>query len=560
MSDTNLKAQWGNPPKPNLWKVNIGSWGKGKEYVEVTSPLLGKDTNITLTKAFHNLHAWDISFNPPFEERHLMVFSAGTFEAARDAFLGKFGWQVIKDGIKKGEVSLAASHLKVAATVSNLKAMWGDPPKPNLWEVREHNHSSYNDYVAVKSPLLKGDGEFFVVRSRDNEGWEMCYHSRFQAMKKLYTYDEMSFEEMREFFLSRETWFDIKDWLARTSKDIFLVPKVANSSPKLQWGDPPKPNVWKVDVNKYGNWAITSPLMEGEILYYGKGNGGQVVYSGAPGKPVLLIHQFDLRLSNDSIEDILKQGVFWRNKIKPHIEQGKIKLNVPKVASSKKVANDFIAPVVDIKLQWGDPPKPNLWRVTENRLLEFTGIGEKGYQITSPVMVGSIFLTFKQGSYSKLEYMERGGEVKHLIYLDKNSLENSLELIKSPMFWRNAIKRAIEKGTINLTVPKVASIASPNKKKVELQWGDPPKPNIWSVYVNDYGNWTITSPLMEGEILYIAETGRVFYRREDSSVLKIYTFGKAPESQIKHLLKSRAFWNTIKTHIILRGKVASSNL
>ena len=124
---------------------------------------------------------------------------------------------------------------------------------------------------------------------------------------------------------------------------------------------------------------------------------------------------------------------------------------------SMKIANDWLAPPTDIKLQWGDPPKPNMWRVTGNKLLGFVGKGEEGYMITSPMMVGSIFLTFKKGSYSKLEYIERGGEVVTLKYLDKHSLKLSVELMAHPMLWRNIIKPAIKSGTINLTVPKVAS-------------------------------------------------------------------------------------------------------
>ena len=67
--------------------------------------------------------------------------------------------------------------------MGDLKAQWGDPPKPNMWKVREHHHGSNNDYVAVVSPILKNNGVFFIMRNntREKKEWEIRYHDRLQT-------------------------------------------------------------------------------------------------------------------------------------------------------------------------------------------------------------------------------------------------------------------------------------------------------------------------------------------------------------------------------------------
>ena len=81
--------------------------------------------------------------------------------------------------------------------------------------------------------------------------------------------------------------------------------------------------------------------------------------------------------------------------------------------------------------------------------------------------------------------------------------DECVEHFLSERFYREVLKKKIGEGVIELKVPKVAS-----SKKLELQWGSPPKPNIWSselikgkkaLYMLNH--WLIRSPLMKGFIL-----------------------------------------------------------
>ena len=95
--------------------------------------------------------------------------------------------------------------------------------------------------------------------------------------------------------------------------------------------------------------------------------------------------------------------------------------------------------------------------MVKNKLLQFAGRGEEGYAVHSPAMVGSIFLTFKQGSYSKLEYMERGGEVVTLKLLDKHSLKHSVELMAHQHFGRMSLSLLFSQGrSISLSLRLLA--------------------------------------------------------------------------------------------------------
>jgi hypothetical protein len=565
-SSSGLKVMWGDPPKPNMWKVKTGTYRdsayREREWMEVTCPNLygGNMSNITLTELAEG--TWEVSFNPYNEEHHIIEFEANTFERARDRFLSQEGWSWIKDFMrKKGGIF----KTKVASS-NGLKAMWGDPPKPNLWKVSVIKISENDGQAVVTSPVLlphtsitlsKFRGRWYIIFEGDDGDPYEDLHS--------FLSERVNFEEALDFFLSEKGWAQIKSALGNFSIEAFNT-KVASDSGSytVQWGDPPKPNMWKTKIvyspnpEKAGQpiGLIISSAFDKSVFSIGRWQGAwELSYQSRYGREVLSRH----RTKDDfqSAVDFYLSPKGWElvklfKKRHPEKMTGGWK--------SMKIANDWLAPPTDIKLQWGDPPKPNMWKVVENKLLQFTGRGEEGYVVHSPAMVGSIFLTFKQGSYSKLEYMERGGEVVTLKLLDKHSLKLSVELMAHPALWKNVIKPAIQSGKINLTIPKVASIASPNKKKIELKWGTPPKPNVWKVNVNDYGNWAITSPLMVGVIVYYAEYGNVIYHGAPGKAdVKLYAFDiNAPQHKIEYLLKSTAFWRKIEPHIHLRRKVASS--
>lgn len=567
-SSDGLKAMWGDPPKPNMWKVKTGTYHnkkrrpKGMEWVEVTSPNLygGDMSNITLTHG--PMDTWDVSFNPYSEEHHVHRFGADTFEEARDRFLSQEGWSWIKDWMKtKGDIF----NTKVASS-DGLKAMWGNPPKRNLWKVSVTKISEKDGQAWVTSPVLLPHTSISLSKFRDR--WYIVFEGDdgdpYEDLHSFYA--RVNFDEALDFFLSEKGWAQIKSALDNFSIEAFNT-KVASDSGSytVQWGDPPKPNMWKTKIVYSPNpekadqpiGLIISSAFDKSVFSIGRWQGTwELSYQSRYGREVLSRH----RTKDDfqSAVDFYLSPKGWKL---VKLFKKRYPEKMTDEWKSMKIATSWLEDgATDIKLQWGDPPKPNMWKVIENKLLQFTGRGEEGYAVHSPAMVGSIFLTFKQGSYSKLEYMERGGEVVTLKLLDKHSLKHSVELMAHPALWKNVIKPAIQSGKINLTVPKVASIASPNKKKIELKWGTPAKPNVWKVNVNDYGNWAITSPLMVGVIVYYTETGAVIYHGAPGKAdVKLHAFDiNAPQHKIEHLLKSTAFWRKIEPHIHLRRKVASS--
>lgn len=561
-----IEIQWGDPPKPNIWKVAQEEkdirWGD--DYLRVSSPLIrgyvkvGYDPRERVSA--HSYYLEDYLAEPiPLAEGHpLMSLNYLTSHEFYKIF--------IEPKIADGTIKLSRGGLKLAS--SNLQAMWGDPPKPNMWRVKtgEYGNMWSREWVEVTSPNLYGGDMSNITLTPEAGGvWDVSFNP-YNEEHHIFRFRAGTFEEARDRFLSQECWGWIKNFISMKG-DIFNT-KVASSNSgdyTVQWGDPPKPNMWKTKIVYSPNpekadqpiGLIISSAFDESVFSIGRWQGTwEFSYQSRYGREVLSKH----RTKDDfqSAVDFYLSPKGWKL-VKMFKKRYPEKMTDE--WKSIKIANDWLAPPTEIKLQWGDPPKPNMWKVVENKLLQFAGKGEEGYAVHSPAMVGSIFLTFKQGSYSKLEYMERGGEVVTLKYLDKHSLKHSVELMAHHALWKNVIKPAIKAGAVNLTVPRVASIASPNKKKIELKWGTPPKPNIWKVDVNDYGNWAITSPLMVGVIVYYLETGVVIYHGAPGRAdVRLHAFDiNAPVYKIGHLLKSTAFWSKIEPHIVMRNKVASSD-
>ena len=450
------RAMWGDPPKPNLWKV-VSSWyaGGGEQfsYCSVESPIL-KEGSFFQLMFDTSSKLWEIRYSGSTSFSVHTFYNVHSFLEAQKIFLSRKGWDIIKTF-----ASIAGTgffRTKVAS--SNLRAQWGDPPKPNMWKVKTGSWGRGHDFVEINSPNLYGGAMSNITLTRSaKDVWEVSFNP-YNEEHHVHLFESKTFEEARDRFLSPEGWSWIKGFM-QVRGDIFST-KVASSNLKVQWGDPPKPNMWKTKVIYSPNpekadqpiGLIISSAFDSSAFSISRWEGAWELSYQNRGKEVVSRHW---------TEDDFQSAVDFYLSPKGWDLVKLFKKRFPEKMTAKwksmKIANDWLAPPTDIKLQWGDPPKPNMWRVTGNKLLGFVGKGEEGYMITSPMMVGSIFLTFKKGSYSKLEYIERGGEVVTLKYLDKHSLKLSVELMAHPMLWRNIIKPAIKSGTINLTVPKVAS-------------------------------------------------------------------------------------------------------
>ena len=264
MASSKLRAQWGNPPKPNLWSVeeHLGPYG---DYVEVTSPLLGEDRAILLTSPAYNASRfYQIEIDLGDVVKVITGYkSVCTYQKALEFFLSPKGWRRISEWTSKQSKPVFTTD-KVASS-TKLRAQWGNPPKPNLWKVEE-----YEEFVEVSSPLL-GDSTISLTSPEYNKsGYYQIEYSNsndpewYQGGYNGIVYQILhtkSYTEALEYFLSRGGWGVIVRWASQQEFPIFKKNKVASSTKlQAQWGNPPKPNLWKVE--EYEEFVeVSSPLL-----------------------------------------------------------------------------------------------------------------------------------------------------------------------------------------------------------------------------------------------------------------------------------------------------------
>ena len=267
MSDTKFKprkdieVQWGDPPKPNIWKVvqEVKYIRWGDDCLRVSSPLIRGYVKIAYDPrervSAHSYYLEDYLAEPiPLEPEGypLMPLSKITSHEFYKAF--------VAPKIADGTIKLSRGGSKLAS--SKLRAQWGNPPKPNLWSVEEHL-GPYGDYVEVTSPLLGEDRAILLTSPAYNA-------SRFyqieidlgDVVKVITGYKSVcTYQKALEFFLSPKGWRRISEWTSKQSKPVFKKDKVAPSTKlRAQWGNPPKPNLWKVE--EYEEFVeVSSPLL-----------------------------------------------------------------------------------------------------------------------------------------------------------------------------------------------------------------------------------------------------------------------------------------------------------
>ena len=326
------RVMWGDPPKPNLWKLetHYDPTHRSRDYM-IKSPLFKDGQNILI---FGSQGYAYVKFSKSTERITAYPVSP---EKAISQVVSKEFWGEFKNKI--------TPHLKIDKVASiKPKVMWGDPPKPNLWKIQEDINAEHLINGFVKSPLLNGIVRYsflvgfgeFIVETNDYRG----------RRKVLEVFEKVDYAEGLEQLSSHGFWKRNKDEI----KKLSVVNKVASSEPKVMWGDPPKPNLWK--LFKITNFVavIKSPLFAKSDV-----ERGSIVIKHYP-----INNKYDYRVTLygqvialfvapdfDEALSIVASKEFWddhKKKIIPH-------LKVDKVASS------------EIKVMWGDPPKPNLWKL-----------------------------------------------------------------------------------------------------------------------------------------------------------------------------------------------------
>ena len=569
MSTSNLKAQWGSPPKPNLWKVEHSVKKEGRRTYDqwaVTSPVMSGAVILYNNKSaspqwwvnYYNKEkygfphfAWGALHNY-FAHRDGKMTDAECMEHfLSERFYNDVLWKKIEEGVVDLKVPKVAS--------SNLKAQWGDPPKPNLWKVEYDK--AFTQYT-IKSPVLEGH---FVVKMYPPSSAEIKFFDAARGATFLKYLSPITIGDI----LSNDFYLSVVKPAIHLTHQVRLKEniKLANSEIKLQWGDPPKPNVWKVKerpgrgVHHRGYiFDISTPLDPNlgitihqspslgirkayrTTFYYGpttKDNiAGFLVSEGA--------HPAEIFSTRD----------FW-SRIKDEVK-GVLPL---KVASS------------DLKAQWGSPPKTNLWKV------RYPFMSRNLIEITSPIMEGAIEVSVEdvnKTSRQVVSYYPNIASATGLMRLS-TGFDHGYDHILSEEGYKQIIKPAIEKGLIK--IKGGVRVASSN---LQAQWGTPPKPNLWKVETSPNNYLTrVTSPILQGAV-WLGKYAEPFYWSEspkapfDENLLERISLGdetyvsiKAPmltnprkyflsrEFYLEHLLPLIAMGK-----IKLRGgaKVASSNL
>lgn len=205
------------------------------------------------------------------------------------------------------------------ATKFNLKTMefpqeaplrinipWGDPPKPNAFVAVMQNQTAQKEKLVaydVKSPLIDVDNDTVFLTfekplsdyptlkmklSYEKDGFFYNYERAIsdctltepQLLAYLRVFWEKNREKLKHTLIAKGarvasdlSEYQVDPLFSNIRNQEVRDMKVASSGTDIMWGDPPKPNVWKVEKlpwkpNTGGGeyYVIRSPLMEGALL------------------------------------------------------------------------------------------------------------------------------------------------------------------------------------------------------------------------------------------------------------------------------------------------------
>jgi len=409
-----VKVMWGDPPKPNIWKV-LKKMSHSYYVVEIGTPIPNLTVKIeTLEPTLGSEATLEVYIDNGRHE--YLIWQSDDLRSFQDFdmfyhyILSHAFWKEIARSFKN-DSEVKKHNLRLAS--SEPKVMWGDPPKPNLWKLEKRIPILY----AIKSPLFK-DGQEILIYDSD-EGT----HVKFSESREHIAVYSTDIRSAIPLIADKTFWAYHKDRITPHLK----VDKVASSEPKVMWGDPPKPNLWKIQEDINGTHLksgfVKSPLLNPTVIRYSFVGYGQATefivdidYKGR--RKVLEV--FEKVSFVEGIKELTSQGFWERNR-----DEIKAYLKPYKVASSEH------------KVMWGDPPKPNLW---EMRHKVFNGV-KSNVMVRSPLIKGGRILIFLEESYGHTRIRVVNGEsFKDVFSMTRSNsdIEDTLDFIKSPEFWHHA--------------------------------------------------------------------------------------------------------------------------
>ena len=381
-----------------------------------------------------------------------------------------------------------------------VKLQWGNPPKPNLWKVTPYQSAVFTS---------KSDSKVFIVtsplfrRTQDGDRWalKVLINLNKKFIKVILSYqDGRQFREYGTFktpdnyhqgeeylvLAAPSTWESaIKPALASAEKDwgsSVLNNKVASSEIKLQWGNPPKPNLWKVE-NRNPRFLITSPIFRSPYTEWGptalevKIEAERLSVRSSKFVPKATFHlgyvsaldgefkskvkvgswyieEFDLQVVGKIVQlspiTVLKSPIFWERAAKPAIEVvNKIWRLGPllnrKVATSSRFP-DTLKKADKVKLNWGTPAKPNVWNAWRHVNSRHISGSHISYYIESPLLKDialevKVELSGKVVAFSVTDfYAGSRKKLNHVTLADRKrgvafTLEELDKKVRSNDFW-----------------------------------------------------------------------------------------------------------------------------
>ena len=625
-----INLSWGNPAKPNLWKTELTRKekrvsGAVVEYT-VKSPVL-KDQFILKFKL-------KISWNNAGirnEYVEIYIFYLNTFtyaplvttetvsSAEFDAMM-KSVWEgfMIGEGKKPQYLKILKPGVRVASEspstlrdlflrdYRSIKLKWGKPAKPSLWKTelvyKENNRSDgHHRLYLINSPFLLNPIEIsFTLFEKEDAAGQVNEYVRvavnlphvksdtFDSFVSFFPVPEADFDKMMV-----STWDRIL-WEARSSLHTKVLKpgvRVASESPstlgelmelkpdtfELAWGNPPKPNMWKVTCEGRSkdrvDYKVTSPILTtalGIILYKTKYNIG--LYVGYRDELMTRQEIKSIKLYketyNTSLDIAMKHlwDVVNREIIKSF---GFLFKPNTKVASQPLYTlRDFFNQKPEtFELAWGTPAKKNMWKVMKENETR----NETYYRVKSPAL--NLDLSIQISIYRAVSEVEvrlitKDNQIGKTLFFNRfDDKHPNLDLPFDTFMeevWRGVAYEASQHpltGGTPILKPgfKVASrephattreVFMRRPRTIELAWGNPPKKNLWKADLKSGGStdfYHIHSPVLKPNTsleLRIKSNPKKYY--VNINILNPNGIGK-----YKNKVMGLTYWNLEKDDPIL---------
>ena len=566
----NFRLEWGSPAKPNIWRARELTFGQPLKIVEVLSEVMVGALEISATdvRYFRSASSW--------ADGSTVLAQIG--EVDRERFESAYFYnKYIKPHIESGKIKIregfkvASSELTVGELIQarpeSISLPWGSPPKPNIWKTNRVSYWGDRVRYIVESPAIAKHNvlknynreilSFEIEIVHESTGFvdgvvyirsmggivDKFVVARVRPDFKLTPFLKIAWENISESSM-RGNYFTEGMKIASSSThidDLFeLSGGYLGKNFRLDWGDPAKPNLWKFTLkgqdrkNKILDFEIRSPLIKenpkvinGKLynledklyvkvvrthLFYG------VRVTNALQTEVILDNIPVGANPSSSIEGLMR--VFWE-RFGLNIKRDLLKSGMKVASNHSSFSSQLSVTGKTFRLDWGDPPKPNLWRFTLQGSERDSLGGERyGFYIESPLIKeGRLLFTITKINSMQYELRLHGssmsGEIKNYYHGDNKNIEHVMR-----GFWEREKKKI--KAYFLKPSMKVASSVSGSMSfleflytkqvnaEISLPWGSPPKPNLWKAKVSDktiqgvdvYKEIHISSPVLKEDLVY----------------------------------------------------------